>query len=365
MNWEEACRTLGVPTTANQDEIHAQYMYKVQLLHPDKNVGLPERARKQAEEELKLVNVAYSFLRDVRNNTTAIAPKLRVSPKSIRFGDMAPGQSKSTQIHIESVGGTYTKFWMGDPPESWLRIIEVKSVSNDPLPLDVTIEATGVGTPKERRTFSLPIRLENEKNKTKDETALTIEMIESDREVISEESPSTTESKRHFTLSNRSKLLALLLVPAAIGLLIFAYVKSLIPFWMLLAFSITFVVDKWFKSPIHKHHPLGILYRVLLNVGLLGFLGFGIWTATKLFSGHFMSSSLIGSLVFMSECVFFVWLGIMVGRNSWRRPSMKLTIAVLVATFLIFAFAGVEPMATYKNNFLSHFNNTTTQYPQP
>jgi hypothetical protein len=365
MNWEEACRTLGVPPTANQDEIRAQYMYKAQLLHPDKNVGLPERARKQAEEELKHVNVAYSFLKDVRNNTASIAPKLKVSPKSVRFNDMAPGRSKSTQIRIESIGGTYTKFWMGDPPESWLRIIEVKSVSNDPLPLDVTIEATAVGTPKERRTFSLPIRLENENNKIKDETTLTVEMIESDRIDAIGETPSTTPSRRHFILSSRSKLLALLLIPAAIGLIIFAYLKSLIPFYMLVTFSITFMVEKWFKSPIHKYHLLGIAYRVLLNVGLLAFFGFGIWTSTKLFSGHFMTSPLIGSLVLIGECVFFVWLGILVSRNSWRRPSMKLTIAALVAAFLIFAFAGVEPMSTYKDNFLSHFNNTTTQQPQP
>jgi hypothetical protein len=365
MNWEEACRTIGVPTTANQDEIRAQYMYKVQLLHPDKNVGLPERTRKQAEEELKLVNVAYSYLKDVRNNTTAIAPKLKVSPKNIRFSDMAPGRSKSTQIRIESIGGTYTKFWMGDPPESWLRIVEVKSVSNDPLPLDITIEATAVGTPKERRTFSLPIRLENEKNKTKDETTLAIEMIESDHVDATGEAPVATPSRKHVTLSSRSKLLALLLVPAAIGLVIFAYLKSLIPFYMLIAFSITFMVDKWFKSPIYKYHPLGIAYRVLLNVGFLAFLGFGIWSVTKLFSGHFMTSPLIGSLVFIGEGVFLIWLGILVGRNSWRRPSMKLTVAALIATFLIFAFAGVEPMATYKNNFLSHFNNTSAQQSQP
>ncbi len=360
MNWEEACRTLGVPTTATKADIHAQYMYKVQLLHPDKNIGLPERSRKQAEEELKLVNAAYAVLKDDRNNTAAVPPKLRVSPRSVRFADMAPGQSKTTQIRIESVGGSYTKFWMGDPPQAWLKIVEVKSVTSDPLPLDVTIEATSEGSGKSKLSFSLPIRLENEKNRTKDEMALDIEMVESDRKAISDEIPSPTQSRGHFTLSSSSKLLALLLVPAAAGLVIFVYLKSLIPFWLLLSFSVTFIVDRWFRSPIHKHHPVGIVYRILLNVGLLSFLGFGIWCATKLFSRNFMISPLAGSLVFMGECAFFVWLSILVGRNSWRRPSMKLTIAGLVAAFLIFAFAGVEPMTTYKNNFLAYFNRQAT-----
>jgi len=45
MNWEEACQILGVPITATKDEIRAQYIYKAQLLHPDKTIGLPENVR--------------------------------------------------------------------------------------------------------------------------------------------------------------------------------------------------------------------------------------------------------------------------------------------------------------------------------
>ena len=88
MNWEEACQIFGIPPTSSPDEIHAQYIYKAQLLHPDKTMGLPEKVRQKAEEELKLVNVAYSVLKDPKNNTKIVPPKLSVSPRQIRFKDI-------------------------------------------------------------------------------------------------------------------------------------------------------------------------------------------------------------------------------------------------------------------------------------
>ena len=64
MNWEEACQILGVPITAKAAEIQSQYIYKAQLLHPDKTIGLPETIRHKAEEELKLVNAAFMVIKD-------------------------------------------------------------------------------------------------------------------------------------------------------------------------------------------------------------------------------------------------------------------------------------------------------------
>lgn len=173
MNWEEACQVLGVSVTSTASEIRAQYLYKAQLLHPDKTINLPENIRQKAEEELKRVNAAYSVLSDPRNNLQGKPPKLSVYPKQIRFKDLGPGQKKTTIIEIKSVGGEYTKFWMDDSPATWLKVIEAKSTTNDPLPLEVTIEATGCGKGAE---CSLPIRLENDKTKTKDETTLKIEL---------------------------------------------------------------------------------------------------------------------------------------------------------------------------------------------
>jgi len=173
MNWEDACQILGVPATASATDIKAQYIYKAQLLHPDKTIGLPETVRHKAEEELKQVNSAYTLLTDLKVNPQNNPPRLDVSPTHIRFKDIVPGQKKTTIIKIDSVGGAYTKFWMDDSPAAWLKVIEVKSTTNDPLPLEVTIEATGSN---KQAVCSLPIRLENEKTKTKDEITLTIEL---------------------------------------------------------------------------------------------------------------------------------------------------------------------------------------------
>ena len=130
MNWEEACELLGVPVTATQTEIRAQYMYKAQLLHPDKTGGLPDQSRQKAEDELKVINTAYSILKDPKNNTFSAPPKLKVSPRNIRFTEVGAGQQKTTKIRIESIGGSYTKFWMADSPAPWLRIVEAKSTGS-------------------------------------------------------------------------------------------------------------------------------------------------------------------------------------------------------------------------------------------
>lgn len=62
---------------------------------------------------------------------------------------------------------------MDDSPAAWLKVIEVKSTTNDPLLLEVTIEATGSN---KQAVCGLPIRLENEKTKTKDEITVQIEL---------------------------------------------------------------------------------------------------------------------------------------------------------------------------------------------
>jgi calcineurin-like phosphoesterase family protein len=176
MNWEEACQILGIPFSATADEIRAQYIYKAQLLHPDKTMGLPESVRHKAEEELKQVNAAYAVLKDLKNSPQNNPPKLSVSPLNIRFKDIEPDQKKTTIIEIESIGGAYTKFWMDDSPAKWLKVIEVKSTTNDPLPLEVTIEATGNSILGKQTECSLPIRIENEKTKTKDELTVRIQI---------------------------------------------------------------------------------------------------------------------------------------------------------------------------------------------
>lgn len=64
IHWEDYYRILGVNPDASQEEIKKAYRDKVFIFHSDRFVGTPESARRQAEEELKKINQAYSVLKD-------------------------------------------------------------------------------------------------------------------------------------------------------------------------------------------------------------------------------------------------------------------------------------------------------------
>jgi hypothetical protein len=176
MNWQEACFILGVQQTATQEEIHDQYMYKVQLLHPDWNANKPAPIKKKAEDELKLVNAAYNILKDTGNRQKSEAPKLAVSLRKIRFKDLELGQKKTASIEVKSVSGAYTKIWVDDAPASWLKITDIKSLTADALPLKVTLEAAGSGEPHKHYSCNLEIRLENEQTGLKDTVVVKVEL---------------------------------------------------------------------------------------------------------------------------------------------------------------------------------------------
>ena len=55
---------LGVSQTASSDQIKEAYLFKVNVLHPDRLQGVSARIRLRAEEELKRVNNAYAVLSD-------------------------------------------------------------------------------------------------------------------------------------------------------------------------------------------------------------------------------------------------------------------------------------------------------------
>lgn len=176
MNREEACQILGVAVTATAAEVEKRYKHEVLLRHPDKTINLPEGDRQMAEEELKRINAAHDFLRDPKNSLQSGSPKLSISPRRIRFKDVGPSQRKTTTVKIESVGGSYTKFWMDDSPAAWLKVIEVKSTTTDPLPLEATLETTNNGSLRGQAGCNLLIRLEDEKARTKDEIAVKVEL---------------------------------------------------------------------------------------------------------------------------------------------------------------------------------------------
>jgi hypothetical protein len=77
------------------------------------------------------------------------------------------------------------------------------------------------------------------------------------------------------------------------------------------------------------------------------------WTGYRLFTHQI--APVIGTIVFLTEIGLLIWV-ISVLRSSrfrWRSPSFKLVFWPLVGVLLVCAFAGVEPMSTYKDTALS------------
>jgi len=146
------------------------------------------------------------------------------------------------------------------------------------------------------------------------------------------------------------------------GLVISTAVGSFIPFWLLFGFSIFYSIEKWLGYYTIKQKVVVRIYRLILNLCALSLLGFVIWSGVSLFTHQFMQSPLVGSLLFIAELTVFIWLCRVVSRNGWRQPSMKLTVFSLICLFLIFSFAGVQPLSDYKDSLFSsistYFRNT-------
>jgi hypothetical protein len=156
-------------------------------------------------------------------------------------------------------------------------------------------------------------------------------------------------------------LIALLFIfiLSIIGLVISLLIGSFIPLWLLVGFSFIYSVEKWFSYVTRKYKGIGKLYRLLLNLCILSVFGLLIWSGIRLFSHQFVHSSLAGSLILLAEFILFIWMWRVVSKNSWRWPSMKLTIFSLICLFIVLAFAGVQPIATYKDTVASNLKSTT------
>ena len=173
------------------------------------------------------------------------------------------------------------------------------------------------------------------------------------------------EYVRRPHISNWLKALLLIFALSIVGLGISIAVGSFIPFWLLLGFSIFYSIEKWFYYLTRRHKGLGRLYRLLLNLSILLLLGLLVWSGIKLFSQQLMQSPLAGSLMFLAEFVLFIWMWRVVAKNSWRWPSMKLTVFSVICVFLVLAFAGVSPFSGYKDSFLNVFTGSNDYVTQP
>lgn len=150
-------------------------------------------------------------------------------------------------------------------------------------------------------------------------------------------------------IPNRLKALLLVFILSLVGLRISTFVDSLLPLWLLLGFSVFYSIENWFYYPTRRHKGLGKLYRLVLNVSLLLLLGLLIWSGIKLFSQQLFHSPPVDALMFLAQLGLLIGMGRTVSRNSWRWPSMKLTVFWVSVVAIVFAFAGVQPMASYKD----------------
>jgi hypothetical protein len=142
-----------------------------------------------------------------------------------------------------------------------------------------------------------------------------------------------------------------------LGLGLSLFVGNPIPLWLLLGFSFIYSIGKWFSIITLKHKGAGKLYRLLLNVSILAVLGLIIWSGIQLFTHHFFKTPTIGSFIFIAELILFIWMWSVVAKNGWRWPSLKLTMFTLIILFFVFAFAGVRPINSYKDDAFSHIKS--------
>ena len=160
-------------------------------------------------------------------------------------------------------------------------------------------------------------------------------------------------------------IIALLFVIALsiVGIGVSLFVRTFIPFWILFGFSIIFSVEKWFSLYTRKYKWISKIYRLVLNLSILSLLILLIWSGIRLFSGQFNGNALVGIFIFLEEFIAFVWLWKVISKNSWRWPSMKLTMFSLICLYMVFAFAGVQPMATYKDRAFSNISSILSSPP--
>jgi hypothetical protein len=175
--------------------------------------------------------------------------------------------------------------------------------------------------------------------------------------------PYKLAKKRSYRRKLPGWLTTLLLIfsLAIVGFGISALAVSNLPFGMLLGFSCVLGIEKWRTYQAQRQRGIGGFfggfYRLLLNLGTLSLFGLIVWLGVKLFSGQYASNLLGGILLLLAELACFVWLCKVVAKNSWRWPSMKLTVFSLICVFLILSFTGVQPMASYKDNALTYIKN--------
>lgn len=98
-----------------------------------------------------------------------------------------------------------------------------------------------------------------------------------------------------------------------------------------------------------------------LSLVILGGFGALIWYGYLLFTHQV--SPIIGSIIFILGIAAWVIVIIILRRRySWAKPSFKLTTFIVIAILLILTFAGVQPMADYKDQAIEKIKTAYAEW---
>ncbi len=154
---------LGISPNASLIQIKEAYIYKVNILHPDRLGAMPERIRIKAEEEIKKVNEAYTVLSspgkkkqydtrmfggavkaDPQRTKRDLKPCVEVYPKVIRLRDGLPYVKQNDTFFVRNKGGPYSKVMINKTSEWITGLKTVPLQDNSKLPMAVNIEVMGI-----------------------------------------------------------------------------------------------------------------------------------------------------------------------------------------------------------------------------
>ena len=104
-------------------------------------------------------------------------PLLRVTPRQITFADMMPLGTKLMSFNVQNVGGPFTDYIVDTSQLlTWLEVTSIWRQTDQPLPVLVTLKATGQAVGK-RYECELPVRIYHRSQGYYDEVKVHIDMI--------------------------------------------------------------------------------------------------------------------------------------------------------------------------------------------
>jgi hypothetical protein len=142
--------------------------------------------------------------------------------------------------------------------------------------------------------------------------------------------------------------LVVTLAVSVISLIISSIVGNILFFWLLFGFASTLSLEQWLSYYTKKYRPISIFYRVVLNLSVLSVLWVLIQSGIKYFTTKPLTFPILNSVLIVLEFALFIWLWIVISKNSWRWPSLKVTLLAVACVGLLLSFVGLEPLALYK-----------------